>query len=88
VKPTTTARSRARARTSWPTKDMFAVTVDGAVLINVRALDESSPPPLSLRKGVFVGIALTAEETQLLSERVYDATSEAAATISGRRRRK
>ncbi len=71
---------------SWPTKDMFAVTADGAVLINVLAIDEDNPPPLALQKGVFVGIVLTEGETKLASERVYDALSELAVTISGRRR--
>jgi hypothetical protein len=66
---------------------MFAVTVDGAILINILALDEDSPPPLALRKGVFVGVVLTEKEKQLLGEGVFDATSEAAAIISGKRRR-
>ena len=73
---------------TWPKRDMFAVTVDGAILINVLALDEDNPPPLALRKGVFVGVVLTEKETKLLSERTFDAASEIAATISGQRRRR
>ena len=73
---------------TWPKRDMFAVTVDGAVLINILALDEDNPPPLALRKGVFVGVVLTEREKKLLSENVYDAMSEVAATIGAQRRRK
>jgi len=73
---------------SWPKKDMFAVTVDGAVLINILALDEDNPPPLALRKGVFIGVVLTEKEKRLLGERAFDATSEIAATISGQRQRR
>ncbi len=73
---------------SWPKKDMFAVTSDGAVLINVLALDEDNPPPLALRKGVFVGVVLTKSEKKLLGERAFDAASDVAAAISGHRRRR
>ena len=67
---------------------MFAITSDGAILINILALDEDSPPPLALRKGVFVGVVLTEKEKRLLGERGFDAASEIAATISGQRRRR
>jgi hypothetical protein len=67
---------------------MFAVTVDGVVLVNILALEEENPPPLALQRGVFVGVVLTEEENRLVSERVYDAMSELAATISGQRRRR
>ena len=73
---------------SWPKRDMFAVTADGAVLINILALDEDNPPPLALRKGVFVGVVLTEKEVQLLGEGVFDATSAVASTIAGQRRRR
>jgi len=72
---------------SWPTKDIFAITVDGAILINVLALEEDNPPDLALRPGVFVGVLVTEAEHQLVSERVYNALSEIASIISGRRRR-
>jgi hypothetical protein len=73
---------------TWPKRDMFAVTVDGVVLVNILALEEENPPPLALQRGVFVGVVLTEEENKLVSERVYDAMSELAATISGQRRRR
>ena len=75
------------SRSRWPKRDMFAVTVDGTVLMNVLALEEEKPPELALPKGVFVGVALAQAEARLMSERVYDAMSELAATISGKRRR-
>ncbi len=71
---------------TWPKRDLFAVTVDGVVLVNILALEEDHPPPLALQRGVFVGVALSDTEQQLASERVYDALSELAATIGGRRR--
>jgi hypothetical protein len=67
---------------------MFAVTVDGVVLVNILALEEDNPPPLALQRGVFVGVALTETEQKLVSEHIYDALSELAATISGQRRRR
>ncbi len=71
---------------TWPKRDMFAVTVDGVVLVNILALEEENPPPLALQRGVFVGVVLTEAENKLVSERVYDAMAELAATISGKRR--
>ncbi len=73
---------------TWPKRDLFAVTVDGVVLVNILALEENNPPPLALQRGVFVGVALTEEENKLVGERVHDAMSELAATISGQRRRR
>ena len=73
---------------TWPKKDIFAITVDGAILINVLALEENNPPELALQKGVFVGVVLTEEENKLVGERVYDALSELAAVIGGQRRRR
>jgi hypothetical protein len=72
---------------TWPKRDLFAVTVDGAVYVNILALEEKSPPPLALKKTIFVGVLLTAKEKQVLSERLYDAMSEAAAFLGGQRRR-
>ena len=73
---------------TWPKRDMFAVTVDGVVLVNILALEERNPPSLALQQGVFVGVALTEEENKLVGERVYDALSELAASIGGQRRRR
>lgn len=73
---------------SWPKKDMFAVTVDGTVLMNAAALEDVDLAELVGKKGVFVGVVLQARELRLLSERLYDATSEAAAFISGGRRKR
>ena len=72
---------------TWPKRDMFAVTVDGVVLVNILALEEKNPPALALQRGVFVGVVLTEAENKLVGEGVYDALSELAATISGQRRR-
>jgi len=72
---------------TWPKRDMLAITVDGAVLVNVLAIEEDNPPPLALQRGIFVGVMLTADEQKLLAEHIYDATAEAASIISGRRRR-
>ncbi len=70
---------------SWPKKDMFAVTVDGKVLMNARCLEGVDLAKLAGKKGVFVGVVLQPRELRLLSEHVYDACSEAAARISGGR---
>jgi hypothetical protein len=67
---------------------MFAVTVDGKVLLNARALDDVDMTKLARQKHVFVGVVLTKREVRRLSERVYDACSEAAAFISGKRRKR
>jgi len=73
---------------TWPKKDLFAVTVDGEVLINIRALDEENPPPLALQKNVFVGVPLTPTEKKALSEQTYDAHSALAAAIASERRKR
>jgi hypothetical protein len=73
---------------TWPKRDMFAVTADGAVLINILALEEGDPPPLARQKGVFVGVVLSETEKKLLDENMYDALSAVAANICGQRRRK
>ncbi|HEX7603981.1 MAG TPA: hypothetical protein VF316_20330 [Polyangiaceae bacterium] len=72
----------------WPKEDMFAITVDGKVLMNARALDDVDLAELATRKNVFVGVELSKAEVRRLSERMYDASSEAAAFISGKRRKK
>ena len=72
---------------SWPKRDLVAVTVDGRVLMNARCLDDVDLAELAKKDGVFVGVVLTKREVQELLERMYDAASEAAAFVSGRRRR-
>jgi hypothetical protein len=72
----------------WPKEDMFAITIDGRVLMNARALDDVELAELATRKDVFVGVVLSKSEVRRLSERMYDASSEAAAFISGGRKRK
>ncbi|HEX7601190.1 MAG TPA: hypothetical protein VF316_06270 [Polyangiaceae bacterium] len=73
---------------SWPKEDMFAITIDGRVLMNARALDDVDLAELATKKGTFIGVALSKAEVRKLSERMYDASSESAAFISGGRRRK
>jgi hypothetical protein len=65
---------------------MFAVTVDGKVLMNAHAIDDVDLAKLVKKKGVFVGVPLSKKEARKLSEHVYDACSEVAAFISGGRR--
>lgn len=72
----------------WPKEDMFAITIDGKVLMSARALDDVDLAELATKKGTFVGVVLSKAEVRKLSERMYDASSEAAAFISGKRRRK
>ncbi|HEX7602099.1 MAG TPA: hypothetical protein VF316_10855 [Polyangiaceae bacterium] len=72
----------------WPKEDMFAVTIDGKVLMNARALDDVDLAELATKKGVFVSVVLSKGEVRKLSERMYDSSSEAAAFISGGRRKK
>ncbi|HEX7600903.1 MAG TPA: hypothetical protein VF316_04830 [Polyangiaceae bacterium] len=72
----------------WPKEDLFAITVDGKVLMNARALDDVDLTELATKKKVFVGVVLSKREVRKLSERLYDASSEAAAFISGGRQRK
>jgi hypothetical protein len=70
---------------SWPKEDMFAVTVDGKILLNAHALDGIDLAKLVKKKGVFVGVVLTGRELRKLKEHVWDGCSEAAAYISGGR---
>lgn len=74
---------------SWPKEDLFAVTVDGKVLMNARCLDDVDLAELAKRKtGVFIGVVLTRGEVRELLVRMYDASAETAAFFSGKRRRR
>ena len=74
---------------SWPKEDVFAVTADGKVLMNARCLEGADLSELAKKKtGVFVGVVLNARERRELSERIYDASSEAAAFLVGKRRKR
>jgi hypothetical protein len=73
---------------SWPKEDMFAVTFDGKLLMNARALDDVDLSKLARKKGVFVGSVLTKSEERRLLIQMYDACSEAAAFFGGERRTK
>ncbi len=72
----------------WPRERLFAVTIDGKVLMNARALEEVDLVELALRPGTFVGVVLDASEVGRLREQFTDAASEVAAAISGRRKRR
>jgi hypothetical protein len=67
---------------------MFAVTLDGKLLLNARALEGVDLSSLARRKGVFVGVPLTKGEERRLLVDMYDACSAAAATFAGKRRRR
>ena len=72
---------------TWPKEDLFAVTVDGRVLMNARCLDDVDLAELAKKRtGVFVGVVLSRREMRELLMRMYDASSETAAFFSGRRR--
>lgn len=73
---------------SWPEKDLIAITIDGTLLVNARALDGVDLEDLVMRKDVFVGVRLHARESRLLRRRLAEAASEAAAYVSGGRRRR
>ena len=73
---------------SWPTRDMFAITVDGKVLINARALETEDLAKVAQEKGVFIGVPISDRDVRVLLEHVYDSCSEVAAEISSRRRRR
>lgn len=74
---------------TWPNEDMFAVTFDGKILMNARALDNIDLAKLvTKRTGIFVGVVLTKREVRELAERMYDASSEVAARFGTRRRGK
>lgn len=73
---------------SWPKEDMFAITIDGKVLMNARALDDVDLAELATKKGIFIGVVLNKREVRLLLRRLSEASSETAAYISGGRRRR
>jgi hypothetical protein len=72
----------------------FAITSDGAILINVAAfagtedLDELVLAAKVQSRGVFVGVMLTSEEMDLAMARLDNAAAETAARIVGRRRKR
>lgn len=72
---------------SWPTRDMFAVTIDGVVLVNAKAFDEDIRE-LIKQKNVFVGVPLAPHDVKMLLEHLYDSSSEVAAMIRGRHARR
>jgi hypothetical protein len=72
---------------NWTHRQLFALTVDGKVLMNARALDDVDLAALARTKDVFVGVMLHVSEVRRLSKAIRDASSEAAAVISGRRKR-
>jgi hypothetical protein len=71
----------------WPRERLFAVTIDGKVLMNARALEDVDLAELVQREDTFVGVVLDASEVRRLREQFTDAASEAAAGISGRRKK-
>lgn len=72
----------------WPRESLFAVTIDGKVLMNARALDDVDLAELALKPETFIGVVVDAEELRRVREQFTDAASEAAAAISGRRNKK
>jgi hypothetical protein len=73
---------------SWPKANMFAVTLDGKILMNAQALEGVNVAELVGKKNIFVGVVLRQSEARQLSEHLYDASSETAAFIVGKRRRR
>ena len=73
---------------SWPTRDIFAVTIDGQVLVNAKAFENEDIRKLIKQKNVFVGVPLAPRDVKMLLEHLYDCSSEVAAMISGRRARR
>jgi hypothetical protein len=71
----------------WPRERLFAVTTDGEVLLNARALDDVDLPELAGRMDVFVGVPLTPAELAQVRDQLINASSEAAALIAGRRKK-
>jgi hypothetical protein len=72
----------------WPRERLFAVTTDGRLLMNARALDEVNLAELAQQPETFVGVVLDASEVRRLQRQFTDAASEVAAAISGRRKRR
>ena len=61
---------------------------DGRVLLNAHALEDMDVVELVRKQNVFVGVVLRRNEVRKLTERFYDASSEAAAFIVGKRWKK
>jgi len=72
----------------WPRERLFAVTIDGKLLMNARAIDDIDLAELARRSDTFIGVILTASELRRVSKQFTDAASEAAAGIGGKRRKK
>jgi len=72
---------------AWPREQLFAVTIDGQVLMNAMALDDVDLAELVRSGDVFIGVVLTPAEVRRLREQFTDTASEVAAAISGRRKR-
>jgi hypothetical protein len=72
----------------WPRERLFAVTIDGKVLMNANALDDINLNELVRSGDVFVGVVLTPAEVRRVQTQFTDAASEVAAAISGRRKKR
>jgi hypothetical protein len=76
-----------RKKNVWPRARLFAVTVDGEVLLNVHAIEGLDA--LALVRGdrdVFVGVVLRPGEVRRLGKCIRDACSDAAASFASTRR--
>ena len=51
----------------WPERDLFAITSDGTVLMNAAVLDDVDLAKLVRKKGIFVGVVLSARATPAAS---------------------
>jgi hypothetical protein len=67
---------------------MFAVTVDGKVLVNARVFETENLVKLAQQKGVFIGVPISKRDVRVLLEHVYDSCSEVAGEISSKRIRR
>jgi hypothetical protein len=71
---------------TWPPRDLFAVTLDGTLLVNARALEADPDAQVSGASTTFYGATLTRKEAQLLRAAIAEAATEAVARIDGARR--
>jgi hypothetical protein len=55
---------------TWPKADMFAVTLDGKILVNAQALEGVDIAELVRKKNVFGGVELDPNEIRQLGERI------------------
>jgi hypothetical protein len=69
----------------WPRERLFALAIDGTLLMNARALDDVSLAELAGRLDVFVGVPLGPAELARVRDQLINASSEAAALIAGGR---